>query len=214
MGAFLDFRLKWQHQGRTGEVKRGEESLFHRAFLNLRHEMVNWATAFEVIAEDVLTPLVEGAFSAEKASGGIPWADLAPSTIAARGSEHPILEVTGKLKASFVSKSHADHIENITPHKLQWGSNLPHALYHQTGTGAGFQRSSPFTGPLGRGVSRGMPMRKIIELTEKAKTRMSRTMTGRIAQVARQLGFKISGHEKISPGEARRIGQIALGLRS
>ena len=71
MGAFLDFRLKWQYQGRSGEIKAGQESLFHRAFVNLRHEMMDWSPAFEIIAEDVLTPFVEQQFEKEGAAGGL-----------------------------------------------------------------------------------------------------------------------------------------------
>jgi hypothetical protein len=58
-----------------------------------------------------------------------------------------------------------------------------------------------------------MPMRKILSFTDKMKQKMSRTMTGRIAQVARQIGFRVAGRD-VDAGEARRIGNIALGLRS
>jgi len=221
MGAFLDFRLKWQYQGKTGEIKAGEESLFHRAFMNLRHELVDWSPAFETIAEDVLTPLVEKQFETQGAAGGVTWAALAETTLSARSSGRraqgilhtsnlAILQASGTLKRSFVEKG-GDHVETITPKKLTWGSAVPYGLFHQTGTGKGFQRASGV--PTGPGSGRGMAMRKILELTDATKKRMSRTMTGRIAQVARQIGFRIAGHEGIDPGEAARIGRIALGLK-
>jgi hypothetical protein len=58
-----------------------------------------------------------------------------------------------------------------------------------------------------------MPMRKILAFTDALKHRMASTMRGRITQVARQIGFRIAGREGIDAGEARRIGNIALGLR-
>ena len=209
MGAFLDFRLKWQYQGRTGEIKAGQESLFHRAFVNLRHEMMDWSPAFEIIAEDVLTPFVEQQFEKEGAAGGLRWAELAPATLEAR--EYPgrtILYQSGALLRSFVEKG-GEHEETITPKKLLWGSRVPYSLFHQTGTGKGFQRASGV--PTGVGTGRGMPMRKILSFTDKMKQKMARTMTGRIAQVARQIGFRVAGRD-VDAGEARRIGNIALGL--
>ena len=210
MGAFLDFRLKWQYQGRTGEIRQGEESLFHRAFVNLRHELMDWSPAFEIIVEDILTPFVSEQFVDQGAPGGVTWQQLAPSTIEARGgSDYPILINTGRLLHSFTEKG-GQHHEEITPKKLVWGSDLPYSLFHQTGTGKGFQRDSVPTGP---GTGRGMAMRKILSFTEQLKHKMGRTMTGRIAQVARQIGFRVAGRD-VDAGEAARIGRIALGLRS
>ena len=211
MGAFLDFRLKWQYEGKTGEIKAGQESLFHRAFVNLRHEMMDWSPAFEIIAEDVLTPFVEQQFEKEGAAGGMRWADLAPATLEAR--EYPgrtILYQTGALLRSFVEKG-GEHEETITPKKLIWGSRVPYSLFHQTGTGKGFQQASGV--PTGPGTGRGMPMRKILSFTDQLKHKMGRTMSGRIAQVARQIGFRVAGRD-VDAGEAARIGRIALGLRS
>ena len=219
MGAFLDFRLKWQYQGKSGEIKAGQESLFHRAFLNLRHELVDWAPAFQLIVEDVLEPFVEKQFQSEGAAGvdvvrsdkssgtGLDWQELAESTKRGRAGT-TILYRSGSLAKSF-RKGGGEHVENITPQKLQWGSSKPYALFHQTGTGKGFGQERVETGP---GTGRGMAMRKIIVLTDREKRRMSRTMTGRIAQVARQIGFGIAGHDRISAQEARRIGNIRLGL--
>lgn len=221
MGAFLDFRLKWQYQGRTGEIKAGQESLFHRAFVNLRHELVDWSPAFGIIAEDVLEPFVQKQFKQEGAAGvdamrtskssgsGLDWQELAASTVARRGSDHPILNVSGALRGSFTKGGGAHH-EEITPKKLVWGSDVPYALFHQTGTGKGFGRERVATGP---GTGRGMAMRKILSFTDQLRQQMGRTMTGRIAQVAQGIGFRIAGREGIGQGEARRIGNIALGLR-
>ena len=232
MGAFLDFRLKWQYQGQTGEIKAGQESLFQRAFVNLKNELMDWSPAFEIIAEDVLTPFVEQQFETQGAAGvdtirsgkssgtGFDWQELAESTVIARtagrraaGIFHranvAILNATGLLKGSF-ERGGAQHEEIITPKKLIWGSRVPYALFHQTGTGKGYQRERVPTGP---GTGRGMPMRKILSLTEQLKHKMGRTMTGRISQVARQIGFRVAGRD-VDAAEAARIGKIALGLRA
>jgi len=210
MGALLDFRLKWEYQGKTGEIKAGSESLFHRAFLKLREGLLDWSPAFEVIADDILEPFVEEQFESEGKRAGLTWQELAPETIERRGSAHPILTAEGGLKISFM-KGAAQHEQTITPRKLVWGSRVPYALFHQTGTGKGFQRERVATG---KGTGRGMAMRKILSFTEPLKQRMARSITGRIDQVARAIGFKTWGRaERMGPGEARRIGYIALGLR-
>jgi len=207
---FLDFGLKWQYQGRTGEIKSGQESLFHRAFVNLRRELMDWSPAFEIIAEDILTPFMSEQFVDQGTPGGMTWQQLAPSTIQARGgSDYPILINTGFLLRSFTEKG-GHHHQEITPKKLVWGSDVPYSIFHQTGTLKGFQRATVPTGP---GTGRGMPMRKILAFPDALKHRMASTMRGRITQVARQIGFRIAGREGIDAGEARRIGNIALGLR-
>lgn len=210
MGPFLDFRLKWQFEGRTGEIRAGEESLFQRAFVKLRHELMDWSPAFEIIAEDILTPFVREQFVDQGAPGGITWQQLAPSTIQQRGgSDYPILIDKGNLLHSFTEKG-GSHEQTITPRKLTWGSLVPYSVFHQTGTGKGHQKAAGV--PTGPGTGRGMPMRKILSLTEDIKGQMTRTMMRRIDNVSRAIGLKRFGRG-IDPGEARRIGYIALGLR-
>ena len=214
MGAFLDFRLKWQYEGKTGEIKAGQESLFHRAFVGLREGMVDWTPTFGEIAEDILTPLLEETYEKEKPAEYIAWADLAESTIARRGSAHPILDVTGLLRRSF-TKGGAQHHEEITPKKLVWGSDIPYAVFLQTGTQKGYQKATGV--PTGPGTGCGMAMRKLLHIAEfgketKAARQITQAFRGRIDMVARQYGFKTFGRG-VDAGEARRIGYIALGLR-
>ena len=135
------------------------------------------------------------------------WQDLAPSTVARRGSEHPILRVTGLLQESF-QKGQPAHHEEITPRLLRWGSDVPYALFHQTGTGKGFGRDRVATGP---GTGRGMPRRREIYLSDRMKQQMANVMVGRMGQVARQYGFRVTGERGLGPLEARMIGQRILG---
>jgi len=217
MGLGLDFRLNWEYTGKERAAaglgpRRGSEILFRQAFGNLRQGMMDWTRAFAAIAEDILEPLVEEKFEKEgKVSGLLSWQDLAPSTREHR-KDTTLLYVTGALSKSF-RKGGAKHVEEIGPQKLRWGSDVPYAMFHQTGTGKGYQRGRV---PVGPDTGRGMAMRRIIELTEDIRTRMRRSMTGRIAQVGRQIGFRVvspSERKGLGPGEARRIGYIAMGLR-
>jgi phage gpG-like protein len=49
--------------------------------------------------------------------------------------EHPILVRSGRLKESFVKRSHGEHILDAHPRYIDFGSKVPYAIYHQTGTG-------------------------------------------------------------------------------
>ena len=83
-------------------------------------------------------------FAQEKAE--LTWQELTANTIRQRGSAHPILHRSGMLEESF-QKGQPAHYGEITPKKLTWGSAVPYALFHQTGTGKGFGKDRVTTGP-------------------------------------------------------------------
>jgi len=204
----FQFGLRWEYRpvgALPGQAKRGREVIFDRVFTKFKQEVGDYAPAFRLIAEDILEPVVQDIFKQEKAE--FSWAELAPSTVAARGSEHPILHRSGLLQESFM-KGQPAHREDITPRKLVWGSDVPYALFHQTGTGKGYLRDSVASGP---GTGRGMPRRKEIYLSNRIKQTMANTMVGRMAQVARMAGFKVLGGRGVSPLEARMVGEQVLG---
>ena len=73
------------------------------------------------------------------------WAPLAPATIAARARlielgkifvrpASPILVETGRLYRSFTDRFHPDHLEFISADRLEYGSFVPYAIYHEEGT--------------------------------------------------------------------------------
>lgn len=213
----LDFKfgMRWQY----GE-KKGDFTLFHRRFVQ---GILNWAPAFQLIAEDVLEPYVIRAFDTAGQSDGKSWQALAPSTLRGRPNT-PILQVTGALMRSFQAGD-PQHEQHITARKMTWGSKSPLALYHEFGTGGkvNFRRSGA---------------RKVIAKTEEARTRFKNSqagdggiparpmlvysrflaneigskMLGRIAQVARQTGYGVTGlgSGRLSPAEARQIGAALL----
>jgi phage gpG-like protein len=201
----FQFNLRWEYRPVGGGVKRGHEIIFHDLFTKFRQEVGNYAPAFHLIAEDILEPVVAQTFKQERAE--LTWQDLAPSTVAHRGSEHPILHHSGMLEESF-RKGQPAHHEEITPRRLVWGSDVPYALFHQTGTGKGFGRDRMATGP---GTGHGMPRRKEIFLSDRMKHQIHNIMSGRMDQVARQYGFGVTRDRGLSPLEARMIGQKILG---
>ena len=144
-------------------------------------------------------------FAQEKAE--LTWQELTANTIRQRGSAHPILHRSGMLEESF-QKGQPAHYEEITPRKLTWGSSVLYALFHQTGTGKGFGKDRVATGP---GTGPGMPRRKELFLSERMKQQMANVMTGRMGQVARMVGFGVTGERGLNPLTARMIGQKILG---
>lgn len=72
----------------------------------------------------------QGAF----ASGG--WAPDAESTVrlkAAKGLDPRILHATGDLEQSLTGSS-GGHVEVVAAHQLVFGTSVPYARFHQTGT--------------------------------------------------------------------------------
>jgi len=198
----FQFALRWKYKG---QIFADTGAKFNRVFMNFKADVGNFAPAFRLIAEDILEPVVQDIFKQEKAA--LTWQELARSTVAQRHSEHPILHISGMLQESF-QKGEAGHHEEITPRLLRWGSDVPYALFHQTGTGKGFGRDRVATGP---GTGRGMPRRREIYLSDRMKQQMANVMTGRMGQVARQYGFGVTGERGLGPLEARMIGQRILG---
>jgi phage gpG-like protein len=104
---------------------------------------------------------VQRQFDSEGGEFGTPWDDLADSTVAKRGSAHPILDVDGDLRASFLP-GHEGHVRNVTGSSAEWGSDL------ETPTGGW---------TLGRihqeGAPRaGIPARPILHLDETRRRRI------------------------------------------
>lgn len=151
------FGLYWRY----GD-KKGSLALIHRPF----HEGIrDFRPAFLQIAQDVLEPYVMRAFSTEGKSDGIKWADLAPSTLRGRPNT-PILQVTGALMRSFL-QGDPEHVQEVTPTKLVWGSRNITALFHEFGTG-------------GRVNFRAAGVRKggVVALTEAARARYAGARRG------------------------------------
>lgn len=116
--------------------------------------------ALQEIADD-FREMIAAQFASEGRAGGTPWAPLAPSTLRRRGSASPILFDSGALFRSLHDAGAPGHIEQIEDQALVLGTNLPYALFHQTGTGWGLGQDQSSRSRRGR----GLPMRPIVVLS-------------------------------------------------
>ena len=91
------------------------------------------SAAFRRIA-GLLDHAAEQQFATSGAYGGAAWAPLAPSPLAAKaraGLDPRILRATHELMNSLVDRGDSQHIEEIGPRHLRWGSKVQHGIYHQ-----------------------------------------------------------------------------------
>lgn len=106
----------------------------------------NVRPVLESLAHDFLS-IERAQFKSEGARGSGGWAPLAPSTVAKRGSAHPILFETGALYDSLTKPGNKGAVRNITADGMTVGTTVPYARFHQHGTGR-------------------MPRRRPVEFTE------------------------------------------------
>lgn len=105
----------------------------------------NARPAMEIIA-DALEGHVGGVFNTQGASIGKPWKPLRPSTVRARrtrsgyygrrvprgaGPSGPVLVWSQRLKRSF-ARGGVAHIRRVSDSKLEWGSGVRYATFHQS----------------------------------------------------------------------------------
>ncbi len=138
--------------------------VFHRRFTRFVSELTDLSPVLEEIA-DVLDRSAAQAFATSGASSGGRWAALS-SRYAMWKARHypgqPILVATGALRASMGS------VRNITPKRLEWGTDDRKARYHQGGTSK-------------------MPARPIIRLTSKERTLMTKLVHAYLLEAAQGL---------------------------
>jgi phage gpG-like protein len=100
--------------------------------------MRNLTPAWKQVAE-VLRIAAEKNFSTQGAYSGRTWPPLSPAYAkvkAAKYGNKPILQRTGQMYESLVKMNHSQHVQTITPEFFEWGTRVPYARWHQTGTGA------------------------------------------------------------------------------
>lgn len=99
-------------------------------------------------------------FATEGAAGGEAWAALAASTVAAKarmGLRPEILRATDEMYNSLTNEDDPNQLKIITPSMLAFGSLMPYAKYHQSGTSH-------------------MPQRRPVDLTETHKRKIIKTL--------------------------------------
>ena len=143
----------------------------------LNARITDMTDVFRKIAVEVLEPAVEQQIESEGRFLGTPWAPLAPATVKDRqkkgyGGPHPMLVREGTLRESF-REGGADHVQEIEPAEMTWGSALPKSLYLHTGTQEGYHIGRSSLGKLGYAISKlqgakniGMPGRPLFQMSE------------------------------------------------
>lgn len=169
------------------------------ALENFEASLADNSEALAAVADD-LREMIAEQFATEGRAGGTPWAPLAPSTL--RRSRRPrsgILVSTGALLGSLRDLGAPGHVEEMSGQTLLFGSRLPYAIFHQTGTGSGFgklqspARSSTRKGsplPKGTGRGRALPMRPMIVMTEARAEHWVDIVRSQIEAKALALGAK------------------------
>ena len=163
------------------------------ALQNFQAALADNSPALGEVSDD-LREMIAEQFATEGRAGGTPWAPLAPST----------------LRGSLVEAGAPGHVEELDAQSLLFGSSLPYAIFHQTGTGIGFgqmkfpARSSSrkgrksatagkFSGSAQVGRGRALPMRPLIVLTEARAERWTEMVRSGIEAKTHLLGSKELG---------------------
>jgi hypothetical protein len=227
--SILNFKIGWAYKGKNDiEPKLGTYTVWHEGF---KRNMSDWTKIWQRLISEVLMPFVIRQFRSQGGEGQRQWAELAPTTLKRRLYPlKPILQQTGMLQMSFVGGP--DHVEEVEPKRMKWGSQLPYAIFHQTGTGIkvgdptprGYEfkpslrirRGAAHAGghwePTEKG--RGMPQRPILDLywlkvAELGKEyspwneKMIDIVTHELREFARRVGFSLmTPEERAMPGAA------------
>lgn len=118
------------------------ETLVNRELERIGRRPTNAEPAFQAIAEDMLD-ITRSNFQSQGAARSGGWAALAESTKARKQASHDptiranwnrILHATEALFKSLTQRGSADALLIVQPTWMAYGSLLPYARLHQTGT--------------------------------------------------------------------------------
>jgi phage gpG-like protein len=150
----------------------------------LQARLGDFSPSMGMIAEDFRQMAAEQ-FASAGAAGGTPWAPLAASTLRRKRGGGGILEGSGALELSLTDPGSPDHQEAIDNLSLAIGTDLPYAMFHQTGAGWGLGQATPPPPPR-RG--HGVPMRPLLVLTPDRQERWVGFVFSEIQAEMRTLG--------------------------
>ncbi len=163
------------------------------ALAGVMGQIKDWRGAWPTVS-DKLTEIEAQLFDFAGATGGhVKWADLKPTYARAKQrkwGQAPILQASGRLRDSLAGQS-SERIDTHEPLLLRWGTEVPYAVFHQTGT-------------------RKMVARQILDFTSENRMAMQSTLDVESQKFARRLGFDLTP-ENIGPREAT-IGVATPGL--
>ena len=169
----------------------------HFAFAGLAEEVKDWSrNIWPSVVRYALRPWLTDQFAQQGHGAHGNWPALTALYAARKAKTYPsklILEASGKMKESLIPEANKGE---MTPRTLRYGSNVPYAIYHQTGT-------------------KKMVARRIFDPeasqargTLKGLIRMS--VARGVTLQARKLGFAVGGSD-LSPAEAVTLGRGLIG---
>ena len=149
-----------------------------RALENFQASLADNSEALAAVADDLRRMMAEQ-FATEGAAAGTTWAPRATSTLCKPLPHRSgILNLTGALLGSRTDPGAAGHVEQIDSAQLLFGSALPYAGFHQTGT-------------------RRMPARPIIVLAGDATARWLEIVRNSIEEKVALLGtWELGGSKR------------------
>lgn len=86
---------------------------------------------------DILIAFVKQHFATQGAYVSDPWRPLSPAYARWKAKHAPgksILRFRDRLYGSLTEANHAEQIYDATPDRLEWGTRVPYARIHQTGS--------------------------------------------------------------------------------
>jgi phage gpG-like protein len=156
-----------------------------RAFRDMGSAVTDWSAAWDDVG-DLLRASAKKQFDSHGQYGSGGWEPLAFSTLAsknAKGQPRDILRATGRLEDSLTVKDDTEHMALGGTTFFHWGTFVPYASYHMTGTGARRTADSAF-GPM----RQGMPRRKPVELPEADRREIVRILQRYAVDAAKGIG--------------------------
>jgi phage gpG-like protein len=152
----------------SGEVQ------FSRSFTRFAEQLTDLRDLWPGVVTD-LRESIEEQFDSEGGAGKSgAWPSLSKSYAAWKSRKFPgkpILQRTGRLVKSLTGNS-PDTIVDPKPDSLEFGTRVPYAKYHQRGAGK-------------------LPRRRLIDLNERQKARLMKTIQRRLLQAGRDAGFTL-----------------------
>ena len=139
-------------------------------------EMATAFSRFGEYADDLREPYGEIADYLQQVTdrrfqqGGPGWAPLSPAYAAWKAQNYggrPILVRTGEMRGGM------GNVRRISEKSLEWGTNVPYAVFHQRGT-------------------RKMPQRRIIHLERDDATFIHKIIQRHLVTKARQAGLEMT----------------------
>ena len=159
-------------------------------------QLTDWRAAWPSVTRR-LAVMLAGQFELEGGRGSRGgWPPLSPRYARRKQKRYPgrpVLQASGRLRSSLVGKS-ADTVEALEPGRMKFGTRVPYAIFHQTGT-------------------RNMPARPIFDPRREDRVEFQNALREEALEFVQALGFAIAlGSGKSSASRLSRFGLGAAAL--